>query len=524
MSHPSEHALTMGTMVQRAGVIYADRPAILDHELTLTWKEYTERIARAAGVLSAMGLEPGQRYGLISKNTFRHAELIYAGYWLGAVPVPINHRLAAPEIQYILNDSDCQLLVVEGEFIHFLEQEEFVRWQNRVLYLSDHITPASEIPWPQYEEVLTNTEPRPVYRANQDDDAILLYTGGTTGKSKGVRLSHKNTVSNAMQMALITRAYEEDVFLHMAPMFHAADLMGSVFTLVGGAHVYLREFSPQNLLRIIQDHRITVSMMPPTVIILTLQEQCLDEFDLSSLRLIFYGSAPLAAEWIVRLMDTFPQVDVQQSYGLTETSPILTTLTPTQNRKAIAEGNMELLHSVGIPVPDVEIKIFDSDDKDVPTGEIGEVVVRGPNVTKGYLGLDELNKQVFRNGWFHTGDVGRLDEHNNLYLMDRKKDMIISGSENVYSLEVEVVIYKHPAVSEVAVFGVPDEKWGEAVFAAIVPKQGEQLTDEEVIAHCRKHIGGYKIPRRMVFLEQLPKTAVGKIQKNVLREQYTCHK
>ena len=521
MSHPSQQLLTTGTLIERAGKIYGKRTAILDDEATLTYGQYVDRIARAAAVLEKMGVKPGQRFGIISRNSFRHAELINAGYWLGAVPVPVNFRLALPEIQYILEDADCQVLAVEDKFIHLLEEDALSRWQDKVLHISPTPVTDDSLPWPQYEIELLSAEPKAVYQAAQDDDAILLYTGGTTGRSKGVRLSHSNVISNCIQMALTTRAHEADVYLHMAPMFHSADLLGNVFTLMGGAHVYLQEFSTTNFLRHLQDFKVTFSMMPPTIIILLLQEPTLDDYDLSHLRQIFYGSAPLDAEWIKRLMARFPDVDLQQSYGLTETAPILTTLSPTQNREAMASGNEKLLRSVGIPVPHVEIRIVDEHDNEVPVGETGEVVVRGPNVTKGYLGMDELNAQVFRGGWFHTGDVGCLDEDNKLYLMDRKKDMIITGSENVYSLEVEVAIYKHPDVSEVAVVGVPDKKWGEAVFAAIVPRAGATLTEAQIIEHCRQHIGGYKIPRRMAFMDTLPKTAMGKIQKTELRRMYS---
>jgi long-chain acyl-CoA synthetase len=217
----------------------------------------------------------------------------------------------------------------------------------------------------------------------------------------------------------------------------------------------------------------------------------------------------------------FPHAGLQQGYGLTETSPILTTMTPEEHQRALASGNFEMLRSVGKPVAQVELRIVDEHDRELPVGDTGEIVVRGPNVTPGYLDLPEQNAVTFRDGWFHTGDIGRLDEENNLYIMDRKKDMIITGSENVYSSEVEAALYRHPAIHEAAVIGVPDEQWGEAVFAVIVPATGQTLTADEVIAHCRKYIGGYKIPRRMAFVNELPKNAMGKILKNELRRIYS---
>jgi long-chain acyl-CoA synthetase len=515
--HSTDHRLTMATALARAADLFGTRPAILDRECNLTWSQYVDRIARAAGILKALGVGVGDRFGIISHNTFRHAELINAGYWLGAVPVPLNFRLASPEIRYILDDADCKLLAVEDRFVHLMDDEHFVPWRDRSLYVSPQ---QSDVGWPQYEPLLSRTEPLPVHEAAQDDDAILLYTGGTTGRSKGVRLTHANTITNGTQIALAIRAYADDRFLHVSPMFHSADLMGTAFTLVGGGHAYLSDFTGRNLLQAIADHRITSSMLAPTIIIVTLQEPDFDSFDLNSMRLVFYGSAPMAAEWIRRTMEKFPNAGLQQGYGLTETSPILTTLTPEQHRAGLADGNHELLRSVGKPVVHVDLRIFDDADRELPVGEIGEIVVRGPNVTKGYLGLPEQNEKTFRNGWFHTGDVGRLDAEHNLYVMDRLKDMIITGSENVYSSEVEAALYKHPGVLEAAVVGVPDAKWGEAVFAAIVPAPGYALSEAELIAHCRQHIGGYKVPRQMALVDALPKSAMGKILKNELRRIY----
>src|SRR3990172_4474989 len=513
----TDHQLTMASALARAAKLFASRPAILDREGDMTWSQYVDRIARAPRALHGLGLRSGDRFGIISHNSFRHAELINAGYWLGAVPVPLNFRLANPEIRYILDDADCRLLAIEDRFAQLLNDEHFAPWRDRVLFVASRNADGAR---PQYESLLAQTAPVPMQELSPSDDAILLYTGGTTGRSKGVRLTHANLIANGTQIALAIRAYADDRFLHVSPMFHSADLMGTAFTLVGGAHSYLSDFSGRNLLQAIADHRITASMLAPTIIIVTLQEPDFDRFDTSSMRLVFYGSAPMAVEWIKRTMAKFPNAGLQQGYGLTETSPILTTLAPEQHREALAGGDHALLRSVGKPLIHVDLRVVDTDDRELDIGEIGEIVVRGPNVTRGYLGLPEQNARTFRNDWFHTGDVGRLDVEGNLYVLDRLKDMIITGSENVYSSEVEAALYRHPGVHEAAVVGVPDEKWGEAVFAAIVPAPGHALTEAELIAHCRQHIGGYKIPRRMAIVEALPKSAMGKILKNELRRTY----
>lgn len=507
----------MATALARAARLYPQRLAVLDDEGNLTWVQWVERIARAAGALAGLGIGRGTRFALIGRNSWRHAELLNAGYWLGAIPVPINIRLAPPEMRHILDDAQCRLIAFEDRFAHLLADAHFAPWRDRALVFGAE-RPAGALV--QYARLLRDATPAALHRAQPDDDAILLYTGGTTGRSKGVPLSHANILANALQFGLATRACAEDRYLHVSPLFHSGGLIGTVFTLVGGAHHYPSDVSGRSMLEAIERHRLTITNMPPTVVFMMLQDPDIDRFDVRSLRLLFYGSAPMAPEWIRRAMSKFPNAGLQQGYGLTETSPILTTFAPEQTRHAIENGDHERLRSVGKSVVHAELRIVDAEDRDVAPGAIGEIVVRGPNVTRGYLGLPEQNAHTFRNGWFHTGDVGRLDEEGNLYVLDRMKDMIITGSENVYSSEVEAVLYRHPGVSEAAVVGVPDEKWGEAVFAVIVPAAGHALTPDEIIAHCRQHIGGYKIPRRMAFVDALPKSALGKILKTELRKTY----
>ena len=509
--------LTMVSALERVQRLYGPRRAIIDREGEFTWSEFFDRVTRAAGILQGLGIRRGDRYAILCRNSFRHAELIHAGYWMGAIPVPVNYRLAAPEIQFILEDADCRVLILEDALVDLTFTEELSPWFDRMLYVApEH----AEVEWPQYEALLASSSPVDFHPSAEDDDAILLYTGGTTGRSKGVRLSHKNVFSNGMQVTHPMGIRSDDVYFHLAPMFHSADLLGTCFTQCGAAHSYLAQFTPVDALSAIQDFGITVAMMAPTIIIMTLQDKNFDKFDLSSFRLLFYGSSPMAVEWIRRAMERFQGVEIQQGYGLTETSPILTTLDPTEHKEALETGEYGILKSVGRPLVSIDLRIVDDDDQEVPTGDAGEVVVRGPNVTKGYLNRPEENKRAFRNGWFHTGDVGLVDELGNMYLLDRKKDMIITGGENVYSSEVEAALYEHSGVNEAAVIGVPDVKYGEALFAVIVPAPGANPTEDEIIAHCRDRIGGYKIPRRMAFIDEMPKSAMGKILKTELRKMY----
>ena len=509
--------LTMRSALERAERLFGANTAIIDSEESFTWAEHMERVKRLAGVLQDNGIGKGDRFGIVCRNTWRHCELIHAGYWNGSVPVPVNYRLAPPEIRYILEDAQTTQLFIEDVFLELLDGSDMERWRDTAICVPGDGKSSS---LRSSDDLISAASPSEGHDSGEEEDAILLYTGGTTGRSKGVRLTHRNVFSNGQQCTAPMKINASDVYLHVAPMFHSADLLGTGYTLAGAAHAYLPVFTPANLLQAFQDYGVTCAMMAPTMIILTLQEPEFDTFDLSSLDRVYYGSSPMAVEWIRRTMEAFPTANIQQGYGLTETSPILTTLDEDIHVRAMETGEYEILKAAGRPLVGIDMRIVDPDGNEVPTGEDGEVVVRGPNVTAGYLNRPEENERAFRNGWFHTGDVGKMDENGFMFLLDRKKDIIITGGENVYSSEVEAALYQHDDVHECAVVGIPDEKYGEALFATIVPRPGAELTEEAIIEHCRGRIGGYKIPRQMAFLYELPKSAMGKILKTEIRKTY----
>ncbi len=504
--------LTLGSNLERSRRLFGDRTAVLDPAgRRYSWAEFAERTRRCAGLLLESGLQPGERFAIVSHNSFRNAELMRGGYWAGLVPVPVNYRLAPPEIAYILDNAECRLVVLEEPFSAVMESETLAPWRDRVLPLETD----------RYEQRLGAAQPAQMHAAAETDDALLVYTGGTTGRAKGVRLTHANIMQNALQIAFVSRPRADDLFLHVAPMFHSAELLSTPWFMAGAAHLYLPEFSGEIALQAIEQHRVTCSVLTPTMIVMMLQQPDFERYDLTSLRQVIYGSSPMAAEWIERALERLPGVEFIQAYGLTETAPLLTMLEMADHRRAIDSGDRALLQSVGRQLPGVDLKIVDADDRELPPGEPGEVVVRAPNVAKGYLKRPEATAEAFRHGWFYTGDIGRLDERGYLYLLDRKKDLIITGGELVYSLEVESALYQHPRVHECAVVGIPDDKYGEALLAAIVPAAGEPPTPEELIEHCRGRIGGYKIPRRFVFVDALPKSAVNKVLKHELRRLYS---
>jgi len=505
--------LTLPTLLQRTARLHGNNPAILDPAGNLDWATWITRIARAAGMLRhTLHLATGERMGIIARNSVRQAELIYACYWAGVVPVPVNFRLAPPEIAELLEDAGCKALAVEPHFSALLDGAPLDAWRGRAFLLSGQAAGGLA----GYDALRDAAAPISPADPEEGDDAILLYTGGTTGRGKGVRISHRNIVANAMQLAHIMAVRAQDSYLHVSPMFHSTDLKATCLTMHGGCHVYLPEFTPAGVLQAIEEYGITIGSLVPTMILRILQDPAFGKHDIRTLRIISYGTSPMAAEWIRRTMDAFPGVAMQQVYGLTETSPVLAILDEHDHAKALA-GREEILRAGGRPIACTDVRIVGEDGSELPPGESGEILVRGPQVASGYHNRPRETQEAFRDGWFRTGDVGRFDAEGYLFVLDRKKDMIITGGENVYTSEVEAAIYQHPGVHEVAVIGLPDERFGEALCAVIVPAPGRTLTQEEIIAHCRGRIGGYKIPRQVRFVEALPKSAMGKILKQELR-------
>ena len=507
---------TLTAALQRNANIYANSNAILDREVTYTWSQCIDRVSRLAGFLRELGIARGDRFAILSPNSYRQAELIYAGYWMGATPVPINFRLAPPEIQDILEDAACKLIAIDAEFIQLMESPELNDWNKRCLQLC----PAEENNDPDYEASIANAIAIDPVTTLESDEAILLYTGGTTGKSKGVTLSHRNILSNASQIGAVWPVSTEDVALHLPPMCHSADLVKTIYMLNGAANVYTPKFNPESLLQTIEEFRVTFLIMVPTIIRLIIESGLVDKYDLSSLRQILYGTSPMPAPWIKKTFESFPDAQIVQAYGLTETSPLLSILDHQSHLAALNSANHKVLASCGRPLNGIEIRILGENGDVLPAGSKGDIVVRGDNVFNGYLGMPELNAEVLNNGWFNTGDVGELDEEGFLYLRDRKHDVIITGGENVYPSEVETVIYKHPDVAECAVIGIPDPIFGQLVLGVIVLKTGRQPDQKDIKTFCRQHIAGFKLPKQIEFIDALPKSTVGKILKTELRKHF----
>ncbi len=508
--------LTLPSILQNTIRLYGAKPAIFDADENLTWTEYGASIQRAAGMLHGLGIGQGQRFGIVARNCYHQGELIYAGYWSGRIPVPINYRLAASEIAQILEDAECRYLAIDPAFIDLFDDLAMAPWRERAFAMGPAAADTGLDGYPALRDAAPPLDP---VHAEEHDDALMLYTGGTTGAGKGVRISNRNIVANALQIMQVMSPHGNDVYLHSTPMFHAAEVKSTIFTMFGASHCYLPEFTPRDFLAAIERHKASVAGLVPTTLLRVLDEPGFDDFDVSSLRLISYGTSPILPAVVRRAAAAFPGTGFQQCYGLTECSPYLAMLDEEAHVRGL-NGEEHLLCSAGRPVPGVDLRILDDDGNELPTGEVGEVVVRGPQVSHGYHNRPIEHEAAFRDGMFHTGDVGRLDAEGFLYLLDRKRDMVITGGENVYTREVEEILGRHAGVKEVSVIGVPDADYGEALFAAIVPASDWQLSIDELIEHCRPLMGGYKIPRRMAFVDELPKSAMGKVLKQDLRDVY----
>jgi long-chain acyl-CoA synthetase len=509
--------------LRRNAKYYPDKLAISDFGNKFSWSQFEQRTRALAASLSQLGIKKGDRVGVLMPNGYRYMEAYYALPRMGAIIVPLNTRYSPVEFAFVLNDCGAVALLVDDMYLP--QYEKFAPNLESVRHLvcsGSQNRPAGML---DYEELIENS-PAGFQDAEIDEDEVvgLFYTGGTTGRSKGVMLTHRSLIANALSSAAYSNITSDTVYMHVAPMFHIADAASIVsYTMMAACHTFLPKFDAAKAIEMIERERVSHIGLVPTMINLLLQVPNIRDYDLSSLKLIFSGGSPTPPGVIRKLRELLP-CTLRQGYGMTEASPGVTTLTWEDLLKAIEappdSPQARLLLSCGIPMLNVEVRIINDESQDIAPGEIGEIIVRGPNIMKGYWNLPQETAQALRNGWYYTGDLATIDEENYIYIIDRKKDMIISGGENVYSAEVENALYAHPAVLEAAVIGVPDEKWGERVHAVVVLKPGVDASEAELVAKCRELISGYKIPRSMEFIEEMPKSGAGKILKRNLREKY----
>jgi long-chain acyl-CoA synthetase len=507
--------MNISQTLRRAVQQQADGIATIYKNRRQSWREFERRVARLAAGLQALGFERGSRIAILSLNSDRYLEYFYAVPWAGAALNPVNIRLAPPEIAYSLNDSGSSILFVDDAFSAMLPKlRPLLESVEHVVFMGDGDVPEGCV---GYESLITGSDPARDLSEGGDELAGLFYTGGTTGRSKGVMLSHDNLVFNALNVVSEMGYGHDTVYMHAGPMFHLAD-MASTFavTLAGGTHGIVPRFDVNDVLAFIEREKVTHTLLVPTMINLLASSGKIKDFDVSSVKRMLYGASPMPEAVLISAMKQMPEARFAQGYGQTEASPIITALPPEYH----IPGN-EKLRSAGRAALGVEVAILDKSDVELPRGEVGEICAKGPNVMLGYWGMEKASAETLRNGWLHTGDLGYMDEDGFVYIVDRSKDMIISGGENIFSVEVEGAIYNHPAVQECAVIGIPHDEWGETVHAIVVLHQGHTLTEDELLAHCRALIAGYKLPRSIEFRgEPLPVSGAGKILKNELRAPY----
>ena len=493
--------------LRRAARLYPGRRAILHDRSALTWHQFFQRVLCFGQALKALGVQRGDRVAILSLNSPRYLEAYYATAAIGAVVVPLNIRWGPDETAFTLRDSGANVLILDDRFAHVRCETVSV-----IVFSGDGECPPDAHP---YEKILAAAEPTAEPDVNEDDLAGLFYTSGTTGGPKGVMLTHRNLFTHALQMIAETGINQDWVWLHAAPMFHLANgAMMYALVFMGASHCFLPVFEPEALLQAIERHKVTAVILVPTMWNALINHPSLNRYDTSSLQWAMYGASPMPIELLRRCRERFGPIFLQ-GYGMTESSPVITLL-----RKEDHDLEARHIASAGRAAIGVELRVVDDQDRDVPVGTPGEIVMRGPNRMKGYWRRPEASAEVLRGGWLHTGDIGALDEDGFLYILDRKKDMIKTGGENVYSPEVESVLASHPGIMEAVVFGVPDAKWGESIKAAVVLRPDFSATPEDIISWCRARLTHFKCPASVDFHEALPKGGTGKVQKNVLRAPY----
>jgi long-chain acyl-CoA synthetase len=493
---------------------FGHREAVVDGPVRLTYGEVDRLCSNLAASLRRLGVNKGDRVAILMPNSWEYAVSFFGITRLGAIAVLLNWRCAAPELEYMLNDSGAVHLLMHTQYWGTIQGIRKNLEHLKGIAVQGDPSPAGTLPFSDLIEKDGRDRVVSDPPVTQEDPAAILYTSGTTGLPKGALVLHRNCVANALNARNIAEGDENDRTLIIAPMFHATGIHSQLtaFVNIGGCSVIHQTFDPVNTLKTIQDERITFGAGVATMFWVILNMAPWKDFDLGSLRHFVFGGSPVPVELFNQMIENFPHVQFGNVFGLTEATSIVTF-----NPHA---DILRIPSSVGPAVPVVDVKVVDPvSGEELPAGRVGEILVKGPTVVKGYWNKPEANAQTFVGGWLRTGDLGTLDEDRYVYVVDRIKDMIVSGGENIYCLEVENAIMQHPAVMEVGVVGVPDPVMQEAVKAVVFLKPGATATEQEIIEHCKKLIASYKKPKHVVITgTMLPKNPGGKILKKALKE------
>ena len=493
-----------------------DHPAYVQGERRISHSQLLARGKRLGSALYKVGVRNQDRVGILAMNSIEYGEVIAATQWAGFILATVNFRLAAPEMAWIINDGAPRVLLFEAQYLDVIEQ-----LRDELTSVETYVCIDGQADWAMSYEafIATGDDAGPPCRAREDDIFCLIYTSGTTGRPKGCIWGHRELRQLVQVDAWLVDLQAPDRILIVMPMFHVGGLVLSLSQHVRGgtAHLY-RQFEPEEIIRGIERDKLTVLLLAPTMVQMLLDHPAIAGADLSSVRTILYSAAPMPSPVLRRAIEVFDGCGFVNLFGQTEICMFC--LSPLQHKPNGSEAERRQLSSVGQPYPNLEARILDDDCNDCPVGVPGEIVARSGAMFRGYWNNSVATVQTLRNGWVHTGDMGRIDEDGFLYLVDRKKDMIISGGENIYSREVEETLLQHPAISEAAVIGIPDPVWGENVCAVLVLKTGASAAEQDIIRHCQSLMASYKKPKVIHFVPELPKLVTGKINKMELRKRY----
>jgi len=509
--------MTLDEIVRRNALRFPDKRALQADGLCRTWKDLDARVDRVANALLCSGLRKGDRVALLLPNCPEYVELYFALARSGLIAVPLNYRLTARELEQVLKHAEPALLVAGVEYAGAVQEIRANFPQMQLLWAVGEGGPGGT---GHYDEVVAAAATLPVHVENSEHDTFaIFYTSGTTGLPKGAMVSHFNLEMNSYNQFVADGSRPSDINLIATPLYHmGAVFMAVTYMMLGCTQVILRRFEPAAWLHAMEQSAATVSLLIPTMINMVLNEKNLERFELSALRLIFYGGGPMPPAVLQRAMEKL-KCAFTQGYGLTETLEA-TFLVAGDHVLNGTDRQQRRMHSAGREAVGAEVRIVDENGAAVAPGEVGEILVKSRSVIAGYWKAPEESARVIRDGWFYTGDLGYLDEDRYLFVVDRKKDMVVSGGVNIYTKEIESVLFAHPAVLEAAVIGLPDDEWGEVVTAVVVVREGMQLNAAELVDHCRQSLASYKKPRKVFFHKELPKNPSGKVLKRELRQTF----
>ena len=513
--------MILSDILAHHGDRYRQKTAVISGETRLSYGALHKRVLRLANALGALGLSKGERVGVLSTNRGEYIECVFAFSEAGLVWVPLNYRLTAMEVGFIVNDAECAALIYSDDLNDIAEA--LVSFSPTVrAWVAIGGSPKQGV---RYEDIIS--EGRAVRNADRPDGSdvvAIMYTSGTTGHPKGATLTHRQLISGMTYTAIASGASADDISLQVIPQFHAGGNIAQMAEiLVGATTVVAPRFDPELIISLIEAERVNFVCFVPSMLMFLLECPTLTAQRVSSLQRVMYGGSAISPDRLTRALEIF-HADFQQVYGQTEACVFVTMMSGEDHRVGLQPGKADRLLSCGREILGYAVRVVNEEDKDLPANEIGEVVVRGDSVMQGYWNRADATAKTLRNGWLHTGDLGYRDNDNYLFIVDRKIDLIVSGGENVYPVEVENTISAHPKVLEVAVIGVPDPAWGEAVKAIVVKRDGVQLSEADIIEFCRGKIARFKTPKSIEFAASLPRTPSGKVMKLELRKPYWLDK